>query len=55
MKTDIRSSYYLEIVATEYEVQGLELDWVGICVDADLRISNGEWDYKTLQEQNGIK
>ena len=29
--TDVRSSYYLEDVASEFLVQGLELDWVGVC------------------------
>lgn len=43
---DIRSSYYLELVATEYKVQGLELDWVGICWDADLRRGETNWDFK---------
>ena len=33
--TDVRSSYYLEDVATEFAVQGLELDWVGVCWDGD--------------------
>jgi hypothetical protein len=47
-ETDIRSSYYLEMVATEYKVQGLELDWVGVCWDADLRRVNGKWDYKNF-------
>lgn len=45
---DVRSSYYLEMVATEYKVQGLELDWVGICWDADLRRSNNKWDFKNF-------
>jgi hypothetical protein len=47
-ETDIRSSYYLEIAATEYKVQGLELDWVGICWDSDLRRNNKVWDYKNF-------
>lgn len=42
-KEDIRSSYYLEDVATEFHVQGLELDWVGVCWDADLRYKDGNW------------
>jgi hypothetical protein len=29
-KEDVRSSYYLEDVATEFHVQGLELDWACI-------------------------
>ncbi len=28
---DVRSSYQLEVVATEFEIQGLELDWIGLC------------------------
>lgn len=42
-KEDVRSSYYLEEVATEFAVQGLELDWVGVCWDADLRFSGVGW------------
>ena len=47
-ETDIRSSYYLEMVATEYKVQGLELDWAGICWDADLRRSGDNWEFKNF-------
>jgi schlafen family protein len=42
-KEDIRSSYFLEDVATEFDIQGLELDWTGVCWDADLRMENGSW------------
>ncbi len=42
-KGDVRSSYYLEDVATEFDVQGLEIDWVGVCWDANYRIENGAW------------
>jgi hypothetical protein len=42
-KNDIRSSNYLEDVATEFDVQGLEIDWVGVCWDANFRIDNGRW------------
>jgi len=42
-KDDVRSSFYLEDVATEYAVQGLELDWVCICWDAGLRRIDDEW------------
>jgi hypothetical protein len=42
-KEDIRSSYYLEDVATEFDIQGLELDWVGVCWDADLRYEKSGW------------
>jgi hypothetical protein len=43
---DIRSSSFLEDAATEFQVQGLELDWVCVNWDADLRISNGKWDHR---------
>ena len=38
-KEDIRSSYYLEDVATEFHIQGLELDWVCVTWDADFRFA----------------
>lgn len=44
-KEDIRSSYYLEDVATEFDIQGLELDWTGVCWDADFRIESGHWAF----------
>lgn len=44
-KFDVRSSYYLEDAATEFHVQGLELDWAIVCWDANLRRINGCWDY----------
>jgi len=42
-KHDVRSSYYMEDVATQFDIQGLELDWVGACWDADMRHENGQW------------
>lgn len=45
-KDDIRSSYFMEQVATQFDIQGLELDWVGVCWDGDLSFQNGEWCYK---------
>lgn len=42
-KEDVRSSYYLEDVATEFHVQGLELDWACVTWDADFRYSENEW------------
>lgn len=42
-KQDVRSSYYLEDVATEFHVQGLELDWACVTWDADFRFSDNKW------------
>jgi DUF2075 family protein len=44
-KDDVRSSHYLEDPATEFDIQGLELDWVGVCWDADFRSVNGKWAF----------
>jgi hypothetical protein len=44
-KEDVRSSYYLEDVATEFQIQGLELDWVCCAWDADLRCVKDKWEY----------
>ncbi|MFT3995865.1 MAG: DUF2075 domain-containing protein [Asticcacaulis sp.] len=44
-RDDVRASWYLEDVATEFDVQGLELDWVGVCWDADYRYADG-WQHR---------
>jgi schlafen family protein len=40
---DVRSAYYLEEVATEFDIQGLEIDWACVCWDADLRFTDDNW------------
>ena len=44
-KEDVRSSYYLEDVATEFDIQGLELDWACVTWDADFRYSKKGWEH----------
>lgn len=44
-KEDVRSSFYLEDAATEYRVQGLELDWACVTWDADFRRVRAGWDH----------
>ena len=46
---DTRSSFYLEDAATEFQIQGLELDWVCVTWDADLRFAGGAWDYRSFR------
>lgn len=48
-ETDVRSSFYLEEAATEFQVQGLELDWVCVNWDADLRLINNDWAYHSFK------
>jgi hypothetical protein len=47
-KDDVRSSYYLEDVATEFHVQGLELDWACVTWDADFRYSSKGWENRSF-------
>ena len=44
-RDDTRSSYYLEDAATEFQVQGLELDWTCVTWDGDLRYSGSKWTF----------
>lgn len=44
-KDDVRSSFYLEDVATEFHVQGLELDWACVTWDGDFRYSRAGWEH----------
>lgn len=45
---DPRSSMYLEDAATEFQVQGLELDWACVTWDADLRLVDSNWEYHSF-------
>lgn len=44
-KDDVRSSYYLEDVVSEFDIQGLELDFSIVAWDADFRFDGTEWTY----------
>ncbi len=43
-KEDVRSSYYLEDVVTEFDTQGLEIDWTCVAWDADFRYTPQGWE-----------
>jgi hypothetical protein len=47
-REDTRSSFYMEDAATEFQVQGLELDWVCVAWDADFRFAATEWSYHSF-------
>jgi len=47
--TDTRSSNYLEDAATEFQIQGLELDWTCVTWDADLRSTADGWAYHSFR------
>jgi hypothetical protein len=42
-RLDVRSSDSLEDAATEFDVQGLELDWACVCWDANFRRETAGW------------
>jgi len=46
---DTRSSFYMEDAATEFQVQGLELDWACVTWDADLRHVGDGWNYHSFR------
>jgi hypothetical protein len=48
-KEDIRSSYFLEEVATEFDIQGLELDWTCVAWDGDLFYNEDQWNYRKFK------
>lgn len=45
---DVRSSFYLEDVATEFDVQGLEVDWACVTWDADFRYTEDGWEHRSF-------
>jgi Schlafen group 3, DNA/RNA helicase domain len=47
-KDDTRSSFYLEDAATEFQVQGLELDWACVAWDGDLRFGESGWSHHSF-------
>jgi len=46
---DTRSSCFLEDAATEFQVQGLEVDWACVTWDADLRYTGHGWTHHEFQ------
>ncbi len=48
-KSDVRSAGFLEEVATEFDIQGLELDWTCVAWDANLRKIDNSWDFKRFR------
>lgn len=50
--TDVRSSHYLELVATEFDIQGLEIDYVCLAWDINFYFQNGKWNYQNFEGTN---
>ena len=48
-RNDVRSAGFLEEVATEFDIQGLELDWTCVAWDANLRRAGDCWEFKNFR------
>jgi len=48
-KEDIRSSYFLEDIATEFDIQGLEIDWTCLAWGANFHIKNNNWKHQNFK------
>lgn len=54
-KDDVRSSYYLEDVVSEFDIQGLELDYSIVAWDADFRFDGKKWTYNNFSGSRWMK
>lgn len=57
-KDNVDSSYYLEVAASEFKVQGLEVDYAILAWDADFRYTKEGFDYfkfRELEEEATIR
>jgi hypothetical protein len=54
---DFRSSSTLEVAATEFECQGLELDWAGVCWGGDFVVcpDTAQWLFRKLLGSRWLK
>ena len=45
----MRSSNFLEVVATEFDIQGLEIDWACVAWGANFYFNKGNWNYQNFR------
>ena len=48
---DVRASSKLKVVATQFEIQGLELDWIGVCWGEDLLWEKDRWECRRFNNK----
>ena len=48
-KDDIRSSFFMEDTATEFDIQGLEIDWACVCWGENFYLADGKWRFQTFK------
>lgn len=49
---DVRSSNYLEEIATEFDIQGLEIEWVCLAWDINYFFKDGKWNCQYFSGTN---
>lgn len=54
-KDDVRSSYFLESIATQFDIQGLEIDWSLMCWGGDFFYGDKEWNYQRFHGSRWLK
>ena len=48
-RDNVHSSYYMEDIATEFQIQGLEIDWALVAWDGDLLYKDGDWQHRQFK------
>ncbi len=48
-KQDVRASYFLEEVATEFDIQGLEIDWACVAWGGNFYMNDSGWKYQSFK------
>jgi len=48
-KDDVRSSYFLEDIATEFDIQGLEIDWACMVWGENFYFDEKSWNYQAFK------
>jgi hypothetical protein len=48
-KEDVRASYFLEDVATEFDIQGLEIDWACMVWGENFYFDESRWNYQSFK------
>lgn len=48
-KSDVRSSYFLENIATEFDIQGLEIDWTCLAWGGNFHLSKNIWKHQNFK------
>lgn len=48
-KYDVRSSYFLEDIATEFDIQGLEIDWACMVWGENFYFNENSWNYQSFK------